>query len=218
MLWGLSTLNSNRSNSNINDQDKITLDLLTMVDENSNVTQRSLALELGVALGLANTYLRRCVDKGLVKIKQVPRNRYSYYLTPRGFYEKARITAEYFKSSFILFRKARREFENILTECDKHGKKEILLSDVSDIAEVAILASLGLDPKIKGILGNKGEQYFSGVKILEEDKLNKNFDLIIITSLKDSLSRYKTLKKMYGKDKVILPNVISKINLGKKNA
>ena len=52
---GLSTLNSNRSNSNINDQDKITLDLLTMVDENSNVTQRSLALELGVALGLANT-------------------------------------------------------------------------------------------------------------------------------------------------------------------
>ena len=218
MLWGLSTLNSNRSNSNINDQDKITLDLLTMVDENSNVTQRSLALELGVALGLANTYLRRCVDKGLVKIKQVPRNRYSYYLTPRGFSEKARITAEYFKSSFILFRKARREFENILIKCDKHGKKEILLSDVSDIAEVAILASLGLDPKIKGILGKKGEQCFSGVKILEEDELNKNFDLIIITSLEDSLSRYKILKKMYGKDKVILPNVISKINLGRNNA
>ena len=215
---GLSTLNSNRSNSNIIDQEKITLDLLTMVDENNNVTQRSLALELGVALGLANTYLRRCVDKGLVKIKQVPRNRYSYYLTPRGFSEKARITAEYFKSSFILFRKARREFENILIKCDKHGKKEIVLSDVSDIAEVAILASLGLNPKIKGILGKKGEQYFSGVKILEEDELNKNFDLIIITSLEDSLSRYKILKKMYGKDKVILPNVISKINLGRNNA
>ena len=67
-------------------------------------------------------------------------------------------------------------------------------------------------------LGKKGKQYFSGVKILEEDELNKNFDLIIITSLEDSLSRYKILKKMYGKDKVILPNVISKINLGRNNA
>ena len=141
-------MSSSRSNSNIKDQDKITLDLLTMVDEDSNVTQRSLAAELGVALGLANTYLRRCVDKGLVKIKQVPRNRYSYYLTPNGFSEKARITAEYFKSSFILFRKARRELENIFIECDKIGIRDIILSDISDIAEIAILASLGLKSKI----------------------------------------------------------------------
>ena len=208
-------MNTNRSNYNTKDRDKITLDLLTMVDEDSNVTQRSLAGELGVALGLANTYLRRCVDKGLVKIKQVPRNRYSYYLTPRGFSEKARITAEYFKSSFILFRKARREFENILIECDKIGNKEIILSDISDVAEVAILASLGLPPNIIGVLGQKEKKYFSGIKVLNEKELSQEFDLIIITSLEDSIARYEYLKKMYGKEKIILPKVLSKINLGK---
>ena len=59
----------------------------------------------------------------------MPRNRYSYYLTPNGFSEKARITAEYFKSSFILFRKARRELENIFIECDKIGKRDIILDN-----------------------------------------------------------------------------------------
>lgn len=210
-------MSSSRSNSNIKDQDKITLDLLTMVDEDSNVTQRSLAAELGVALGLANTYLRRCVDKGLVKIKQVPRNRYSYYLTPNGFSEKARITAEYFKSSFILFRKARRELENIFIECDKIGKRDIILSDISDIAEIAILASLGLKSKIVCILGSSKKNYFSGVQVVKEIEDKKKFDLIIVTSLEDSIFRYEFLKKIYGEDKVLLPKVLSKINLGKDN-
>ena len=205
-----------KNKTNIKDQEKITLDLLTMVEEDSNLTQRSLAMELGIALGLANTYLRRCVDKGLVKIKQVPRNRYTYYLTPHGFSEKARITADYFKSSFLLFRKARREFEKILIECDKAGKKEIILSDISDIAEVAILSSLGLNSNIVGVLGNK-EGTFSNIVIIKENILRINFDLIIITSLQNSVSRYDYLKSLYGNDKVLLPKVLSKVNLGKNN-
>ena len=205
-----------KKKTSIKDQDKITLDLLTMVEEDSNLTQRSLAMELGIALGLTNTYLRRCVDKGLVKIKQVPRNRYTYYLTPNGFAEKARITAEYFKSSFLLFRKIRREFERILIECDKVGKKEIILSDISDIAEVAILSSLGLNSSIVGVLGNK-EGTFSGITIIKENVLRINFDLIIITSLQDSVSRYDYLRSLHGDNKVLLPTVLSKVNLGKSN-
>jgi len=209
-------LDNQKADSNEKERDKITLDLLTMVGENSDVTQRSLALEIGIALGLANTYLRRCVDKGLVKIQQVPRNRYSYYLTPQGFSEKARITAEYFKSSFLLFRKARREFENILTECDASEKKEIILSDISDIAEIAILASLGLNPSIIGVIGDTKKKSFSGVKVIKENNLDDNFDVVIITSLRNSMSRYDHLKKLYGSKKVILPQVLSRINFGKK--
>ena len=209
-------MDNQKADSNEKERDKITLDLLTMVGENSDVTQRSLALEIGIALGLANTYLRRCVDKGLVKIQQVPRNRYSYYLTPQGFSEKARITAEYFKSSFLLFRKARREFENILTECDASEKKEIILSDISDIAEIAILASLGLNPSIIGVIGDTKKNSFSGVKVIKENNLDDNFDVVIITSLQNSMSSYDHLKKLYGNKKVILPQVLSRINFGKK--
>src|SRR5438445_8329748 len=84
----------------------ITLGMLNAVEENSVVTQRSLAKELGIALGLANAYLRRCVSKGLIKVTHAPANRYAYYLTPQGFAEKSRLTAQYLALSFDFFRVA----------------------------------------------------------------------------------------------------------------
>ena len=78
----------------------MTLNLLSAVDADSKITQRSLAAELGIALGLTNAYFKKCVDKGLVKIKQIPKNRYAYYLTKKGFTEKAKLSAEYLKYSF----------------------------------------------------------------------------------------------------------------------
>ena len=43
---------------------KITLGLLNMVHDNEHASQRSMADGLGIALGLANAYLKRCVKKG----------------------------------------------------------------------------------------------------------------------------------------------------------
>ena len=98
----------------LNQEEKITLDLLEMVEENSAITQRSLAAELNVALGLTNSYVKRCAKKGLIKVKQVPSNRYAYYLTPSGFAEKSRLTAEYLKQSFNFFRMAKGQSHNLL--------------------------------------------------------------------------------------------------------
>ena len=42
---------------------KITLGVLNAVHDNSRVTQRSLARDLGIALGLTNSYLKRCIKK-----------------------------------------------------------------------------------------------------------------------------------------------------------
>ncbi len=74
---------------------EIMLEVLSAVERNSKITQRSLSRELGIALGLANAYLKRCARKGLIKVQQAPLNRYAYYLTPEGFTEKSRLTAEY---------------------------------------------------------------------------------------------------------------------------
>jgi hypothetical protein len=59
---------------------------------------------LGIALGLVNAYLKRCAKAGLIKIKQAPSSRYSYYLTPKGFVEKSRLTATYLSQSMSFFR------------------------------------------------------------------------------------------------------------------
>ena len=112
----------------------ITLGVLSAVEADSSITQRSLARELGVALGLTNSYFKKCIEKGLVKIKQVPANRYAYYLTPKGFSEKSRLTAEYLKSSFSFYRRAKYYLTRIMEFCSKKKLFNIVLSDKSELA------------------------------------------------------------------------------------
>ena len=102
-------MNSDISQDTLNNEERITLELLNAVQDNNAVTQRILASHLGVALGLANSHLTRCAKKGLIKISQAPSNRYIYYLTPHGFAEKSRLTAGYLKQSFNFFRIAREQ-------------------------------------------------------------------------------------------------------------
>ena len=85
---------------------RIVLGLLESVERDGAQSQRKLASDLGIALGLVNAYLKRCVKKGLLKIGQAPARRYAYYLTPHGFTEKSRLTVEYLSYSFTLFRRA----------------------------------------------------------------------------------------------------------------
>ena len=77
------------------------LGLLELVERDGAQSQRKLASDLGIALGLVNAYLKRCVKKGLLKIGQAPPRRYAYYLTPHGFAEKSRLTVEYL--SYVIF-------------------------------------------------------------------------------------------------------------------
>src|SRR6476661_1588249 len=86
---------------------RILLGLLESVERGNAHSQRRLASDLGIALGLVNAYLKRCITKGLVKIGQAPARRYAYYLTPHGFAEKSRLTVEYLSDSFSFFRQAR---------------------------------------------------------------------------------------------------------------
>lgn len=120
---------------------EIVLGLLTSIERNSAITQRKLAGDLGIALGLANSYLRRCVRKGLIKIGQVPLNRYAYFLTPQGFAEKSRLTAEYLTVSFNFFRRARSDCAELLQECAGRGWTRVALCGAGDLAEVAVLSA-----------------------------------------------------------------------------
>jgi DNA-binding MarR family transcriptional regulator len=120
---------------------EIVLGLLTSIERDSAVTQRKLAGDLGIALGLANAYLRRCVRKGLVKMRQVPFNRYAYYLTPQGFAEKSRLTAEYLSVSLDFFRRARGDCADLLRDCTAQKWRRVALYGAGDLAEIAILSA-----------------------------------------------------------------------------
>lgn len=120
---------------------QIVLGVLTSIERDSAITQRKLAGDLGIALGLANAYLRRCVRKGLVKMSQVPLNRYAYYLTPQGFAEKSRLTAEYLSVSLNFFRRARGDCALLLRQCTARDWRRVALYGAGELAEIAILSA-----------------------------------------------------------------------------
>jgi DNA-binding MarR family transcriptional regulator len=119
----------------------LVLSVLTSIERDSEITQRALARELGIALGLANAYLRRCVLKGLVKMRQVPINRYAYYLTPQGLAEKSRLTAEYLAVSLDFFRRARADCSALFRRCEVRGWQTVALGGAGDLAEIAVLSA-----------------------------------------------------------------------------
>jgi DNA-binding MarR family transcriptional regulator len=121
--------------------DAIVLELLKAISRDERVTQRALSKELGIALGLANAYLKRCVRKGLIKVSEAPLRRYAYYLTPQGFSEKGRLTVEYLTSSFDFFRKARRQCGEIFAGCARRGEYRLVLIGTGELAEAAILSA-----------------------------------------------------------------------------
>src|ERR1700759_3264012 len=90
------------------EDERIGPNLLNSVNDGAQ-SQRRIAEDLGIALGLVNAYLKRCVKKGLVKVSEAPARRYAYYLTPQGFAEKSRLSVEYMSASFSFFRQARAE-------------------------------------------------------------------------------------------------------------
>ena len=99
------------------------LRLLEEVEQDSRVTQRGLALKLGIALGLTNIYLKRLVRKGYIKCVNVQPNRLSYLITPRGIAEKARLTYEFIDYSLHLYGEVRQHLRAMLSEHAVSGSR-----------------------------------------------------------------------------------------------
>ena len=75
------------------------LQVLRKIQNNPNKSQRELAKTLGFSLGKFNYVLSALKQKGLVKIKNFSKNpnklNYMYYLTPKGFSEKTKLTINF---------------------------------------------------------------------------------------------------------------------------
>jgi len=196
----------------IDQEGKITLGLLQAVHENDSLTQRSAAHDLGIALGLANAYLKRCVKKGLIKVQQVPPNRYAYYLTPQGFAEKSRLTAEYLSYSFSVFRRARADCEALFEDCVRRERHRVALCGASDVAEIAILCAREFPVEIVGLVDRAyreaGENRFHGLPVERYLIELGAVDAAMVTDMKNAQAVFEGLRAQMPEDRVLTPAVL----------
>ena len=110
------------SEHNDKDQDsktenEIELRLLARLQERPDVSQRGLAVELGVSLGSVNFCLKALTAKGFVKAENFSKSNnklgYAYLLTPSGIAAKSRLTASFLKRKRAEYRRLADEIADL---------------------------------------------------------------------------------------------------------
>ncbi len=190
--------------------DSVTLGILAAVEESSGVTQRHLARHLGVALGLANSYLKRCVRKGLIKMQQAPANRYLYYLTPLGFAEKSRLTAEYLRYSLSFYRRASDSLSAVFEACAAAERGRVVLCGISDLAEIAVLRSTEFRIDIVAVYDRSTElARWMSRPVWRQLPPSDLWDICVVTDLQSPQQTWNTLAEQAGAEHVWVPDVLS---------
>jgi DNA-binding MarR family transcriptional regulator len=197
---------------------RIMLGLLDAVEQNRAQSQRLLASELGIALGLVNAYLKRCIKKGLVKVRTAPARRYAYYLTPQGFAEKSRLTVDYLSYSFGFFRQAKTDCSELLKTASARGVGKILLVGQTDLAEIASLCAMEHGVKIVGVV-QKGaaKPEFIGLPVFADfDSIAEPFDAVLITDLLKPRETCEAAVNRFGVEHVLVPDLL-RVRMQQKN-
>lgn len=189
---------------------RLMLGILELVERDSTQSQRVLAAEFGVALGLVNAYLKRCVRKGLVKVKTVPARRYAYFLTPRGFAEKSRLTLAYLDRSMSFFREARKDCAQTCALARQLGWSRVVLAGRSELAEIATICGLEVHVAVVAVVDPlPGPAQFIGVPVLLAfDGVDVPFDGVLITDLVTPHDTFAAATEAVGPKRVLAPQLL----------
>jgi DNA-binding MarR family transcriptional regulator len=109
--------------------------LLEQIENNPNITQASLATQLGVAVGTVNWHLKRMIAKGYIKVKRAERRKLRYIITPEGISFRAHLTIDYIEQSFLLYRNIRKRVCELLAEVKHNGYDQIHIDTDSSLEE-----------------------------------------------------------------------------------
>jgi len=126
----------------VKSQENYEFQILNHIAENPDTTQSDLATQLDVAVGSVNWYIKRLVNKGYIKVKQMKRRRLRYLLTPQGVSEKARLTRQFMQMSLHWYRVTREDTQSYLAEIDRAGYDTVCIEADGDLAEIIALTCL----------------------------------------------------------------------------
>ena len=158
--------------------------LLRELDRDGGATQRTLAIKLGVALGLTNLYLKRLARKGYIKITTIQRNRIRYLLTPQGFTEKSRLTYLYMQYSLSYYRDMRTRLKEMMATCDASHGQRVVIYGTTELAELAYLSLREMNIDCVGFIDGNPRESFLACPVVTPEKVGRwQFDRVLITDL-----------------------------------
>lgn len=171
------------------------LQLLQELEQQSTITQRTLASRLGIALGLTNLYLKRLIRKGYVKCVTVSPNRLVYSLTPKGMSRKARLTYEFMKYSLDFYRDARQHLRSSLAVAVARQKR-VAIYGTGDAAELVYLLVRDMGLELAGVFDAEGGKTFLGLPVHAiADQSGLDYDVLIVAVLERPAGTLKLIRR-----------------------
>jgi DNA-binding MarR family transcriptional regulator len=172
------------------------LQILDELSNNDSLTQRDLSGRLGIALGLVNSYIKNLVAKGYITVKAIPPKRYAYYLTPKGFTEKTRLTYDLLHDYTRVYREARKNLKQLFHDMQKSGMKRVVFAGADEVAEIAYITLQETTLELAGVVDGEhaGEKFF-GREIQPLSAVQQmRYDSIVVTTYlkRDAVARELT--------------------------
>jgi DNA-binding MarR family transcriptional regulator len=160
------------------------LQILDELSSDDSLSQRDLSGRLGIALGLVNSYLKNLVAKGYVTVKSIPPRRYAYFLTPKGFAEKTRLTYHLLQDYTRIYREARNNYRRLFSELHDGGARRIVLAGADEVAEIAYITLQEADLELACVFDEElaGKTFFGwDVKPLKDIR-SFEYDKVVVAS------------------------------------
>jgi DNA-binding MarR family transcriptional regulator len=176
------------------------LRLLEELERNPIISQRELSHKFNIALGVTNACLRRMVRKGWIRIRGLSHRKIGYYLTPKGFSEKTRLSLHMISYTIQHYSELKRMISQKLLEMEQGGFRRIVFYGISDEMEVAYITLQGVNLKLVGIVEDDEKfkpQILLGHELEPVSRIKElKPDCILITSLEENDLRKEKLKSL----------------------
>jgi len=128
------------------------LNLLQELEKNPVISQRELSHKFGIALGVTNACLKRMARRGWIRITSLNHHKIGYFLTPKGFAEKANLTLHLISWTVQHYSTLKDLIGERLLEMQNRGVERIVFYGVSEEMEVAYITLQGISLKLVGIV------------------------------------------------------------------
>jgi len=116
------------------------LRLLEELEATPDASQRRLASQLGVALGVTNLLVRNLSRKGYVRATKVGWRRWIYILTPTGFAHKVHLTLDYVDRFVSHYRRVRKLLHQEIGALSLNEESRIAIYGTTELTELMYLA------------------------------------------------------------------------------
>lgn len=124
----------------INKNQELQLDIMRILEQDPDISQRKLAKKLGASLGATNFCLSALAEKGWVKFVNFSNSSnkkgYLYLMTPSGVNEKARLTLRFLKKRIEEYNHLHQEINLLRNEVNIANKNNETRLDIGMIDDV----------------------------------------------------------------------------------